>query len=247
MIGPMASASRVRGRGEGAAERLAKDLAVHIEQAVEATVAAAWAEGVLRAKSDWTAAFGGEQHSLGRAFYTHLEQGTLDEYFADAPRSDERVEAAAPGLQSTMRALVARVTGADVVARRDFCGPGVHIFSPEEKVAREGGVVHFDTEGLPARHRTLKKPALSLVLMLSAPSEGGGLSLWDVRYEGQDAVPRRSQARAAKVTVHSRAGDAVLFDSYVLHQILPFAGTAHRVSATVHAAEVEAGRWETWF
>ena len=42
-------------------------------------------------------------------------------------------------------------------------------------------------------------------------------------------------------------GDVVIFDSFVLHQIEPFSGDAPRLSATVHAMQVTAGAWETWF
>ena len=42
-------------------------------------------------------------------------------------------------------------------------------------------------------------------------------------------------------------GDVVLIDSYTLHQIQPFAGSRERISATVHAAQVDTGLWECWF
>jgi hypothetical protein len=43
------------------------------------------------------------------------------------------------------------------------------------------------------------------------------------------------------------AGDAIFFDSYRLHQILPFDGERHRISATLHGAQIDEGLWETWF
>jgi hypothetical protein len=47
--------------------------------------------------------------------------------------------------------------------------------------------------------------------------------------------------------LRAQAGDAVLFDSFVLHQIEPFSGDAPRLSATVHAMQIAPGAWETWF
>lgn len=225
---------------------LSRALAVVIRGAVDAKRVAGWAEGVVRAREHWTHDFGGEQFSLGRAFYTHLEEGRLERYFSEARASDARVEAAAPGLQGEMRALVAKVTGGVASARRDFCGPGVHIFPENEKVAREGGIVHFDTEGLPARHLDARRPALSCVLMMSRPETGGGLMLWDVLYEGEDGVDDDVLDESEAVLVTTSPGDVVVFDSYRLHQIQPFGG-GMRISATVHAAETARACWETWF
>ena len=60
------------------------------------------------------------------------------------------------------------------------------------------------------------------------------------------ALPEpRFEAESAIVSYEE--GDAVLLDSYRLHQIQPFAGDRERISATVHAAEVDAGLWECWF
>ena len=44
-----------------------------------------------------------------------------------------------------------------------------------------------------------------------------------------------------------RAGDLAVIDSYRLHQIQPFDGSRERISATVHAAQVDTGLWECWF
>jgi hypothetical protein len=122
----------------------------------------------------------------------------------------------------------------------------VHIFPAGEKVAREGGVVHFDTEGLTPDHLRKRKRALSVVVMLGQPERGGGLELWAARYAGRDTALDSELAGPSRVFGYG-AGSALAFDSYRLHQIQPFQGERDRVSATVHAAEVDPGRWETWF
>ncbi len=226
----------------GAIARLDGARAIVCRGLLDAATCAAWVDGVLRARAEWTADFGGEQYALGRAFYTHLETDRAKEYFRDAAASDARVERYAPGLQARMRAMVAEVVAATAVARRGWCGPGVHVFPAGEKVAESGGVIHFDTEGLGQHHLARRKRALSVVAMLQPAEERGGIALWDVLWDGGDEAPQGEPE-----IVEYGVGDVLVFDSYRLHQIQPFAGSRDRISATVHAAEIDRGLWETWF
>jgi hypothetical protein len=233
----------------GARERLAAGtcLGIVARRAVPAAACERWTAGVLTARDDWTADFDGDQFCLGRAFYTHLETDRAGEYFGAARASDALVEKHAPGLQRAMRELIADAVGGRVVARTGWCSAGVHVFPARGHVARSGGVVHFDTEGLAEDHLARREPAISLVLMLRPPLRGGGLRLWPLTYDGQDDPDPARLRAGGDVTLDSLAGDAVVFDSYRLHQIEPFEGDEDRVSATLHAAEVDVGLWETWF
>lgn len=232
---------------EGAFAALSSSCGVVIERHFTTEQCARWALGVQAAREVWTHDFGGEQFSLGRAFYTHFEEGKSSAYFADTSASDARVEAHCPGLQQAMRDLVAAVVkGSRCVQRRGWCGPGVHIFPPGGPVASRGGVRHFDTEGLPARHVQQRRPAISIVAMFQTTETDGGLKVWDVLYQGHDH-PTREELRAKSATVMYRTGDVVLFDSYRLHQIQPFEGERDRISATVHAAQMDVDLWECWF
>lgn len=224
---------------------LAEALAVRLREAEEPERVASWAAGVRSARSAWVTDFGGAQFSVGRAWYTHLEQGRAGEYFAAAAESDATVERVCPGLQGAMRTLASRVVGTPVVARPGWCGPGVHVFPAGALVSKRGGDVHFDTEGLTPAHVSDRAPALTLVLMLQPPSGGGELRVWDVAYAGSDAYEDEDLTRAT-VTCAYGPGDLVVIDSYRLHQIQPFAGEVDRISATCHVAFV-AGQWETWF
>jgi hypothetical protein len=224
---------------------LAASLAMRVRGAIDADRAAKWASGVIAARGAWVSDFGGAQFSLGRAWYTHLEQDRAGDYFANAAASDEAVEHACPDLQRAMRALVSRVVGAPVVARAGWCGPGVHVFPARAHVAERGGDIHFDTEGLTPAHVASRAPALTVVLMLRPPSRGGALRVWDISYAGTDAYEDEDLGRP-HVTVDYAAGDMVAIDSYRLHQIQAFEGALDRISATCHAAFV-AGQWETWF
>ena len=226
--------------------RLGAALGLGIRGCLDVDLCARWTAATLAARPAWTSDFGGEQFCLGRAFYTHLETGQTRLYFADAEASNARVEALLPGMQARLRALVARVTGAIAVQRRGWCGAGVHVFPPGEEVAREGGVIHGDVEGLSAHHVERELPALTLVAMLQAPQRGGGLRLYDARTD-RCAAFDVGEIDGASRHARLRPGDLVVFDSYRLHRIQPFSGERARLSVTLHAAESAPGRWETWF
>jgi hypothetical protein len=226
--------------------RLAERAAVVVRGAVNPGEATTLAAHVLAARDRWTPDFGGEQFSLGRAFYTHLETGRSKEYFANARASDTLVESVVPGLPGRSMELLARMLGGEVRRRDGFCGPGIHVFPAGGKVASEGGVVHFDLEGLTEHQKARGHRAVSLVWMLRPAVFGGGLRLWDALFTGipdSEVEPEEH----AHVTVRTEAGDAVLFDSRRLHQIRPFRGESDRISLTLHAVEVDRGVWEAWF
>ena len=220
--------------------------ALLVRGALEGKQARALARRVLAARKHWTLDFGGEQFALGRAFYTHLETGRSKEYFQGAAASDALVESVIPGAAVRTAALLAQLLGGEVRPRPGFCGPGVHVFPAGGKVAREGGVVHFDLEGLTEHQKARGHRAVTLVWMLQPAAWGGGLRLWDALYDGRPDSAIETDDHDF-VTVRSEAGDAVLIDSRRLHQIRPFRGSRDRISITLHAVEVDRGVWETWF
>lgn len=231
-------------------EHLGRYRAIGWRGAVSRGDAARWSTGVLAARSRWHGDFGGEQFTLGRAFYTHLEEDRLADYFREARSADADVERAAPGLQARMREIVAQITGGRVTSRPDFCGAGVHIFPADEKVARAGGVVHFDLEGLPKSFLRSGQRAITVVLALEE-AFGGGLRFWNTRY---DPAARTDEAQIAACAaprdaevLRAAPGDIVAFDSFVLHQIEPFTSDSPRLSATLHAMQLATNTWETWF
>jgi hypothetical protein len=209
-----------------------------------APLAAEWVTAVMKAREAWTPAFHGEQFSLGRAFYTHDEEGKAAHYFAKCAESDALVEAHLPGMQAALRGHLSTAVGAPVRPRARWCGAGVHVFPAGGHVAVNGGVVHSDCEGLTEHHRRLQLPAVTLVVMLSVMERGGGLRLWGRRDLGVADAGASSTPRARMAY---RAGEGVLMDSYRFHQIEPFADPWDRVSITLHAARSEGGVWESWF
>lgn len=231
-----------------------EDLATRWETSLAGVARGVWSAGecaaltarVLAARDQWTADFGGEQFTLGRAFYTHLETGRAGEYFAAVRAADARVEAALPGVQARVRALFATAVAGRARARQGFCGAGVHVFPAGSKVARVGGVAHWDVEGIAPLHLARRRRAASLVLMLQ-PGEGAAdLTLWHAVWDGRDEPSRRALSSPSE-TLRYGVGDLAVFSSYRLHRIEAFSGAADRVSLTLHGVEVDEGVWETWF
>jgi hypothetical protein len=120
------------------------------------------------------------------------------------------------------------------------------VFPAKGHVARKGGVVHFDVEGLTPHQIATRRRAVTLVWMLQPAEWGGGLWIWNATYRGSEA-PSKRQLAAARRTVRYGAGDIVLMDSGRLHQIRPFRGDRDRISVTAHGVEVDSGVWEVWF
>jgi hypothetical protein len=230
---------------ESVLDVLARHLAIRCPGAISAPESAAHAAAVVAARDAWTASFDGKQFSLGRAYYTHLEEGLEADYFGGAEASDHLVRRCAPGLQERLLALASEVLGAPVTQRSGWCGPGVHIFPAGGEVARRGGVVHFDTEGLTTVQIAGRAPAVSMVLMLQKPLGGGGLRVWDHDYAGDD-FPDKPGPSVPVTQIDYAVGELVVFDSYRLHQILPFRGEIDRISATMHAV-CDGGAWRAWF
>jgi len=223
------------------------DLFLHRRGALGADECARWAAGVYAARAEWTPCFEGVQFTLGRAYYTHLEEKREDEYFATAPASDAIVERALPDLRARVRAILAELVGAEVVPRPGWCGPGVHIFPAGDWLAENGGDIHFDTEGLRGEPLAARMPALSAIFMLQPPERGGGLRVWDALWDGRDDEQAiAAAARAPSAVADYAAGDLVVIDSYRLHQIQPFTGARDRLSVTAHLVFRD-GCWQAWF
>jgi hypothetical protein len=72
-------------------------------------------------------------------------------------------------------------------------------------------------------------------------SDGGGLRVWSLMH------PEDDPGDEEPTLVRYGVGDAVLMDSYRLHQIEEFDGETDRVSVTLHGFHLDRGRWETWF
>jgi hypothetical protein len=203
--------------------------------------------GVYEGRSSWTTILP-DAPTLGRAFYTHLSRPSMrDLYVRDFATSDARVERFCPKLVKNMLAGVKELLSCNVnpVLRSGFCGPGVSIFPWTGNVAKDGGVIHFDDEGLPEDHSALRLPAYSFVCMIQKPERGGGIKLWDTFYESAPYEVTKKMTDAECEIIEYDLGELVAFDSYRLHQIQSFKGQIDRIAVTCHAMYTD--RWEVWF
>ena len=217
---------------------------IHRRAILDADACAAWTRAVYAARADWIPCFEGVQFTLGRAYYTHLEEDREEEYFAAAPDSDELVNRVLPGMQAGVLAIMAELLGKAVVPRAGWCGPGLHIFPAGAWLSAHGGDIHFDVEGLTVGALGSRAPAVSAIVMLQPPARGGGLRIWNARYAGADEV--EGADRLPSTLVEYTEGDLLIMDSYRLHQIQRFEGRRDRVSITAHAV-FEGGAWHAWF
>ncbi len=226
-------------------DAIGQNLGVLVRGALSASRCQLWAQSVTNARESWTPNFGGVQFTLGRAWYTHLEEDLEDLYFERAAASDSLVERTLPGMQESMRDFGARLLRFAVRPRPLWCGPGVHIFPTGGLVAKSGGEVHFDTEGLENEHMGERRPAFTIVAMLQTPAAGGGeLRVWDRLFDG-DLFPK-PDASLAMAELRYDVGSIAVIDSYRMHQIAPFAGERDRISITMHVV-LEADGWHAWF
>ena len=200
-----------------------------------------------RARADWTPCFEGVQFTLGRAYYTHLEEDRDDEYFARRPRSDALVERALPGLQARVRAHPRRA-GGRARRRRGPAGavPACTSFRRATGSPRTAATSTSTPRACSRTSSAARAPALSAIVMLQPPARGGGLRVWDALYDGRrrGALARRARARAPSSS--TRPATWCVIDSYRLHQIQPFAGARDRISVTAHLVFAD-GRWQAWF
>ncbi len=232
------------GAGEGLT-LLQDALALHVRQALSPADCARAAAAVAAAREHWVPNFEAVQYTLGRAWYTHLEEGQAPLYFADAERSNAIVRRYLPHLAGLLVDLTALVTGGPAALRTGWCGPGVHIFPAHGWLAEHGGEVHYDSEGLTEEQLRRRAPTLSLILMLQPPEAGGALRVWDRTRGGSDEVDDADLA-APWLDLLYEPGDLAVIDGYRLHQIQPFTGNVDRVSGTAHAV-LEDGVWQVWF
>jgi hypothetical protein len=203
-----------------------------------------WSTNITNAREHWTPNFGGVQFTLGRAWYTHLEEDLGELYFQRAVESDALVERTLPGMQQAMRDLGQRVLRFAVQPRPLWCGPGVHVFPAGGLVAKRGGEPHFDTEGLENEHLGERRPAFTFVAMLQMPPDGGALRVWDRLFDG-DLFPK-PDASVAMDELRYEVGSVAIIDSYRMHQIAPFVGESDRISITMHVV-LEQDGWHGWF
>lgn len=207
------------------------------------------------AKADWVSGFGGEQYSLGEAWYHYVETGkggNPAEYLDRAVLSRQIVERHVPGLHDYILSFMRKLyPDKHAKIRESWAGPGIVNFLANNHVARRGGVIHVDTDGL--TNTELLDPdfvVYSFVAVLQKPETGGDLRLWNYRFDydaGEEVLNNPEMlANVKRARIIYEPGNLHMFEGLKAHKIEPFEGEKDRVCLTFHAA-LRNNVWEIWF
>lgn len=214
-----------------------------------------WTRQIICQRSRWTRGIG--CFTYGQAWYLCTELGLPDAYFANAQRANDLV-ASLPGYREAMvgcSRFFENPTGQGelpVRARRENLGPywsdtGLHIF---ETCETRSFPIHADLEGLIPYPPKMFDPTTriySCVLSVTAPRNGGGLKIWDEPYFPKGGLV---QVQSPGKLLEYETGTLTIFDSFLPHQIQPFAGPGdYRITGVIHFLYLESPypHWEYWF
>lgn len=231
-----------------------------IHQAVTPEQCTGWMNRMLARRDAWVERLG--FHTFGRAWYTEIATGHLPTYHAQAWQANTLV-ATLPGYTAAMiaaaKALTVPGSPADfsVRARREnlgeyWCDSGLHILGER---SQGGGVAHIDLEGLapyPPVMFDRGAAAFSAVLCVAAPARGGDLLIWPEKRYFADTAENLPVRKADAVRLSCRAGDLLIFDSFLPHMIDAYEvddEAPWRVTGVIHflLREEPYPHWEYWF
>lgn len=207
------------------------------------------------ARSDWSEGFKGQQYSLGEVWYHYAETNEgVETYREQAVNSRDIFEKHIPGLHAHILNFLCDTLNTSSVSIRDgWAGPGIVSFLSQNYVAKNGGGLHYDIEGLSVEEMT--DPAFELysfVSMLQKPDSGACLYTWDKRYDHNDAKDRENSPMMSSVAGKKRAYinyqlcDLWMFKGLNAHHIEKFTGDLDRICLTFHIAKRN-DHWDVWF
>lgn len=199
----------------------------------------------------WKSDYDGEQFSFPQNYYAMYNAEKADEYLMDSSTANALVRDHLPLVVSRFWKVLGALTNDRVEVKEGWSGPGVVVFPYDEYVARNNGPIHIDAEGLAGGELGDKNAEVfSMICMLQKPTAGGGIRIWDLRYDpvaGEDKVLEEAQEKYEMGITHIyEVGEMVLIDSLCPHRILKFEGNADRITLNCFAVKSE-GRWNIWF
>lgn len=208
---------------------------------------------IYEIRDQWLPNYDGEQYSLGRVWYTHFDEKIDDEYFRNAEESKKMITSNFPGLYEKIIKLCTSIEkGANISIRDGWAGPGFAIFPAHGRCAEIGGDIHYDWEGLTdGQLDDQNAEGYSFIAMLSKPESGGGLKIWDIKYDQarkqEELVAWAESPDAPYTLIDYQLGDLVMINSFYLHQIQTFSGDIDRICLTFHIARHKENQWYIWF
>jgi uncharacterized protein (DUF934 family) len=195
--------------------------------------------------------------TLGAAAYIDAQYGDLRRYHAVAFSQNAVLRSSFGWLHQRLLDALADVLGARPFFPRRLGLPGFHIFLAHPAFTQPVCSVHVDLQYLHLEWDPVLEvdfsSSLSLTLPLVLPAAGGGLAMWDLKADAQEAAadPQvAAQLVAGKEPeVHRyRPGTVVLHDGLSVHQIAPFP-TAHgdrRITLQAHLLRSREGWMLYW-
>jgi hypothetical protein len=230
-------------------------LAVICKDVFSSAEISAIASQIYALKESWIPAYGGEQFSVGRIWYAHVDDDKKSQYFQAAGESVRFIEMQFPSLYAKLIGIVSQLLNTDRVRLKEgWAGPGFVILPSGGPASLSGGGAHVDWEGLTKEQLAdINLEAYSFIALMQKPVNGGGLQVWD-RHLDQTAPESWLHAQLEGVDlgdvetalIDYQLGDLVAINSLSLHKICPFGGDRDRVSLTFHAARDHDG-WYLWF
>ena len=225
-------------------------MAVHPAVIVRGAIPRATAEAAvvkfMKLRSEWDPGPVPDEFNFGTVFYAHAMNKNIDDYFSRASLVNQRMTRDFPDLfASVMRLAQDLIKDEEVIYRPGWTGPSFVYLGPDSISSSEGGTIHIDWEGFskwdhPKTEDLLSSAELeayTIVLMLQNAPNGGGVRVWDKRFDlahRGDFIPDPGSAPDAPfATSHYGVGDLVIFHSMTVHQIQPYSGGA-RITLNFH-------------
>ncbi|GMV31953.1 MAG: hypothetical protein AMXMBFR59_40780 [Rhodanobacteraceae bacterium] len=220
--------------------------AVVIRGAIPRSIAEAAVEKLMTLRPQWGAGPVPDEYNYGTVFYAHAMNKNIPDYFARSGAENERMGRDFPELfPAVMRLVQDIMRDEEVTYRPGWSGPSFVYLGPGSISAVEGGTIHIDWEGFSAWDHPKTEDLLSsreleaytLVLMLQNTPEGGGVRIWDKRFDPghrDEFIPDPETAPDVPFATPQYAiGDLVVLHSMTVHQIQPYAGGA-RITLNFH-------------
>lgn len=162
-------------------------------------------------------------YTLGAASYLDADKG---EYLEEAKKLNPLLLKTFPTLYKRLCAIVAEETGEPALIEESFAVPGFHIFLYDKLFERPVAKVHFDLQfqklNWPYKEVDRSRP-LSFTGAIKLPRSGGGLTLWEIRYDPErspDETERLKESASSRYIPY-KEGKLLLLNQLLLHQIAP--------------------------
>lgn len=213
-----------------------------------------YADTAYMLQSYWRAGTLQGEYTLGRAWYTSIDNREVVDYFDESDYLNRIIRQSFPGLIEKILHFCQRWTDCkNVGIRSGWAGPGIVVFHPSSSLtAKRGGSVHIDYEGLSKRmlDAAVHPPEVySFMLPLQMPVNGGHLRTWPEvyrRYHHERYLREICKPEGKTRLVPYSVGSLCGIYSLRIHQIEPFRGKDDRVILTFHLGKLD-GQWCIWF